>query len=234
MIKKTCEPADPRAAITGDHLHCLCALRGSGVLHYSALVATPPQHDAQTIDQAIERIASAIAKHHSQSERLLLLGIANGGVVLARRLTERLQRGGLRPAAGTVDISFHRDDIGRNPIPKEFSPTLIPHDVNGAAVVLVDDVLHSGRTVKAALDELFDHGRPASVELAVLVDRGGRLLPVAATYTGIALVARDDEKVKVRLDASDSSKDSLLILSSETPAPAAPKKSKSSSRALAS
>ena len=78
-------------------------------------------------------------------------------------------------------------------------------------VILVDDVLHSGRTVKAALDELFDHGRPACVELAVLVDRGGRLLPVAATYTGITLVAGDTEKVKVRLDAKDPSRDTLKL-----------------------
>jgi len=172
-------------------------------------VATPPKHDAKTIAQAIDRLASAIARHHAATTNLLLLGIANGGVTLAQRLAERLQKAGLKPGTGTLDISFHRDDIGRNPIPKEFSPTIIPHDVNGTSVILVDDVLHSGRTVKAALDELFDHGRPASVELAVLVDRGGRLLPVAATYTGISLVAGDTEKVKVRLDPKDPAHDTM-------------------------
>jgi len=178
--------------------------------HKVRLVATPPKHDAKTIHQAIDRVASAIAAHHAGTDRLLLLGIANGGIELTRRLLERLKKAGLKPGTGTLDISFHRDDIGANPIPKEHAPTLIPHDVNGATVVLVDDVLHSGRTVKAALDELFDHGRPASVELAVLVDRGGRLLPVAATYSGITLVAYDDEKVKVRLDATDPTRDTLL------------------------
>jgi len=173
-------------------------------------VATPPKHDAKTIHQAIDRVASAIATHHAGTPRLLLLGIANGGIELARRLTAQLKQAGLKPGTGTLDISFHRDDIGANPIPKEHSPTLIPHDVNGATIILVDDVLHSGRTVKAALDELFDHGRPSSVELAVLVDRGGRLLPVAATYTGIALVAYDDEKVKVRLDPDDPARDTLV------------------------
>jgi pyrimidine operon attenuation protein/uracil phosphoribosyltransferase len=172
-------------------------------------VATPPKHDAKTIHQAIDRLASTIARHHAATPNLLLLGIANGGVTLAHRLAERLKKAGLQPGLGTLDISFHRDDIGRNPVPKEFSPTIIPHDVNGAAVILVDDVLHSGRTVKAALDELFDHGRPASVELAVLVDRGGRLLPVAAAYTGITLVAGDTEKVKVRLDEKDPARDTL-------------------------
>ncbi|MFZ5495847.1 MAG: bifunctional pyr operon transcriptional regulator/uracil phosphoribosyltransferase PyrR [Verrucomicrobiota bacterium] len=172
-------------------------------------MATPPKHDAQTIHQAIDRIASAIATRHARTSRLLLLGIANGGIVFARRLANGLKKAGLKPGTGTIDISFHRDDIGANPIPKEFSPTLIPHDVNGATVVLADDVLHSGRTVKAALDELFDHGRPAGVELAVLVDRGGRLLPVAATYTGLALVAEDSEKVRVRLDPDDPKRDSI-------------------------
>ena len=181
-----------------------------GSSHNLGLVATPPKHDAKTIHLAIDRVASALVRRHSGNARLLLLGIANGGVVFAARLATALKKVGLKPGLGTIDISFHRDDIGRNPIPKEFSPTLIPHDVNGATVILVDDVLHSGRTVKAALDELFDHGRPASVELAVLVDRGGRLLPVAATYTGLTLVAGDTEKVKVRLDAAAPAHDTIL------------------------
>ncbi|MDI1320948.1 MAG: bifunctional pyr operon transcriptional regulator/uracil phosphoribosyltransferase PyrR [bacterium] len=196
-------------------------------------MATPPKHDAKTIDQAIARVASALASRHQDTAHLLLLGIANGGIILAARLAARLQRAGLHPGLGTIDISFHRDDIGRHPIPKEFSPTIIPHDVNGAHVVLVDDVLHSGRTVKAALDELFDHGRPAAVELAVLIDRGGRLLPVAADYCGLTLKAGDTEKVVVALDAAHPSKDAISVR-------AAPKakienpKSKIPSRALAS
>ncbi len=173
-------------------------------------MATPPKHDAKTIDQAIARVASAISRRHASSAHLLLLGIANGGIILAQRLAAQLKKSGLKPGLGTIDISFHRDDIGRNPIPKEFSPTIIPHDVNGATVILVDDVLHSGRTVKAALAELFDHGRPSCVELAVLVDRGGRRLPIAATYTGLTLVAGDTEKIKVRLDAATPARDTLL------------------------
>ena len=85
---------------------------------------------------------------------------------------------------------------------REFSPTIIPYDINGATVILVDDVLHSGRTVKAALDELFDHGRPTTVELAVLFDRNGRKLPVAATYCGLTVSATDDEKVVEHLRTS--------------------------------
>ncbi len=136
----------------------------------------------------------------------MLLGVANGGIELARRLAAKL---GAR--AGTLDISFHRDDIGRHPIPKEFAPTQIPADVDRATIVLVDDVLFSGRTVKAALDELFDHGRPTKVELAVLVDRGGRRMPMAADYVGITLAPSSGEKVVVTLDPTSPKRDSIRI-----------------------
>jgi len=131
---------------------------------------------------------------------MLVLGIANGGIMLARRLAARL---GIK-RVGDLDISFHRDDIGKHPIPKEFAVTLLPGDVNGASVLLVDDVLYTGRTVKAALDELFDHGRPATVELAVLVDRGSRKLPVVANFAGTTISASDDEDVIVSLDEHPS------------------------------
>ncbi|TAG31443.1 MAG: bifunctional pyr operon transcriptional regulator/uracil phosphoribosyltransferase PyrR, partial [Verrucomicrobia bacterium] len=98
-----------------------------------------------------------------------------------------------------------------------FTPTLIPIDVTDAVVILVDDVLQSGRTVKAALNELFDHGRPAKVELAILVDRGGRTLPVAADYTGLVLSARDDEKVTVVLHSSDPSADAISVVGPARP-----------------
>ncbi len=179
---------------------------------YVGLVAPPPKHDAKTIEQAIERVASAIATRHGQTDHLLLLGIANGGIIFAQRLAALLKKAGLKPGLGTIDISFHRDDIGRHPIPKEFAPTVIPHDVNGAAVILVDDVLYSGRTVKAALDELFDHGRPAGVELAVLVDRGGRRLPITADYCGLIVTATDREKVVVTFSDRKSGTDSVLVI----------------------
>jgi pyrimidine operon attenuation protein/uracil phosphoribosyltransferase len=169
-------------------------------------VATAKTIGSGEIQAAIQRLADAIAARHGAPQDLLLLGIANGGVELARRLATKL---GAR--AGTVDISFHRDDIGRHPIPKEFAPTHIPADVHGASVVLVDDVLFSGRTVKAALDELFDHGRPTKVELAVLVDRGGRRLPLSADYVGITLAPDEAEKVVVSLDADEPKRDAVRL-----------------------
>jgi pyrimidine operon attenuation protein/uracil phosphoribosyltransferase len=159
------------------------------------------------VQAALTRLTAAIAgRHQSSARKLIFLGIANGGVELAHRCAAAF---GAR--VGTLDVSFHRDDIGRHPIPKEFVPTRIPADVHGATVVLVDDVLFSGRTVKAALEELFDHGRPTKVELAVLVDRGERRLPVAADYVGLTVNASPEEKVVVALDPKDSKRDAIRI-----------------------
>jgi pyrimidine operon attenuation protein/uracil phosphoribosyltransferase len=168
---------------------------------------------AEEINTAVQRIAGAILERHRDGQPLILLGIANGGIELARRLNAALAKAGTRllTRAGTLDVSFHRDDIGRHPIPKEFAPTQIPGDVHGANVILVDDVLFSGRTVKAALDELFDHGRPTKVELAVLVDRGGRRLPMAADYVGFDLVTPQSEKIVVVLGAESPLKDAIRI-----------------------
>jgi pyrimidine operon attenuation protein/uracil phosphoribosyltransferase len=174
------------------------------------------KHDANAVEKAIGSVVSALAERHRHTPRLLLLGIANGGIVLAGRVVRRLRTAGLKCGTGTIDISFHRDDIGRHPIPKEFAPTLIPHDVNGAVVVLIDDVLYSGRTVKAALDELFDHGRPERVELAVLIDRGGRRLPIAADYCGLKISPPASDKVVAHLDADDPAKDEILVTSYTT------------------
>ncbi len=170
------------------------------------LVAAPTSIGPADIHQAIQQLATAIARRHAGVPPILL-GVANGGIVLARRLAA------LIPGApsGVIDISFHRDDLGRHPIPKEFAPTQIPVDVTGAAVVLVDDVLFSGRTAKAALDELFDHGRPARVELAVLVDRGGRRLPIAADYRGLTLEPADTERVVVVLNPDDPARDAISL-----------------------
>jgi pyrimidine operon attenuation protein/uracil phosphoribosyltransferase len=176
-------------------------------------VGHPKTIGAGEIHAAIDRMAAGICERHGASSKLLVLGIANGGIEVARRLTARLNEIAPRLPAktGTVDISFHRDDISSNPIPTEFAPTQIPGDVNGAIVILVDDVLHSGRTVKAALDELFDHGRPGTVELATLVDRGGRRLPIAAEYCGLTIAAADGEKVSVQLGERPSDADQIVV-----------------------
>ena len=176
---------------------------------------TPRTIGSTEVQAAIERLASAIVERHPDPSRLLLLGIANGGIPLARRLGRRL---GCKKV-GDLDISFHRDDLGHHPIPKEFTPTLLPGIIDGATVLLVDDVLFTGRTVKAALDELFDHGRPGRVELAVLVDRGCHRLPITADYRGSVIAMGDDEDVRVELDDEDPSQDCIRIRS-RAPRPA--------------
>ena len=120
--------------------------------------------------------------------RPALVGIYSGGAWVAARLKELL---GLDEDIGLIDVSFYRDDFSEKGLHPQCRPTVIPFDVEGRHIILVDDVLYTGRTTRAAINELFDYGRPAAVELAVLADRGGRELPVAATY-GIWDVALDD------------------------------------------
>lgn len=180
----------------------------------TSLVATRKTIGSAAIHAAITQIAETIAAKHVARERLIILGIANGGLSLSKRLTARLMALApkLEVRVGSIDISFHRDDIGRNPIPKDYTPTIIPGDVNGAQVILVDDVLFSGRTIKAALDELFDHGRPEKVELAVLVDRLGHKLPICADYVGITLNdVPANEKVIIRVDEHHPAHDAIRI-----------------------
>jgi len=113
-----------------------------------------------------------------------LVGVHTGGVWLAERLHSAL---GISLPLGLLDISFYRDDFDKAGLHPQIKPTQIPFDVDGRHIVLVDDVLYTGRTVRGALNELFDYGRPASISLAVLIDRGGRELPVAAQYVGAKL-----------------------------------------------
>lgn len=123
-----------------------------------------------------------------------MIGIHTGGVWLAKRLHQAL---GLSHPLGTLDISFYRDDFTRSGMHPQVRPSHLPFDVEGQHIVLVDDVLHSGRTVRAALNEIFDYGRPATVTLAVLVERTGHELPVCADVCGIRLDLKPDEQVKL-------------------------------------
>jgi pyrimidine operon attenuation protein / uracil phosphoribosyltransferase len=167
---------------------------------------------AAEIAAAIDRIAEAITGRHRHAQQLTLVGIANGGIPFARRLAEAVgQRLGREIACGTADITFYRDDIGRRPIPAEIVGTDFPGSADGATVILCDDVLFSGRTVRAAIDEIFALGRPSLVELAVLVDRGNRRLPIAADYVGFNEPAGPEERVRVQLDLADSSRDSISV-----------------------
>jgi pyrimidine operon attenuation protein / uracil phosphoribosyltransferase len=156
--------------------------------------------DAAAIGRALTRIAHEIAERNENPAEVALAGIPAGGVPLARRLGKILAEIWKQPVpVGSLDVSMHRDDLDRRAAPK-IHPTEIPFDVTGKTVVLVDDVLFSGRTIRAAMDALNDFGRPKKIQLAVLIDRGHRELPIKADFVGKNVPTAPDEKIVVRSD----------------------------------
>jgi len=158
---------------------------------------------AAAIERALTRIAHEIAECNEESREVVLIGIQRGGLPLAQRLSALLAGIWNHPVpAGSLDVSMHRDDLNHRAAPK-VQPTVIPFDVTGKTVVLVDDVLFSGRTIRAAMDSLNDFGRPAKIQLAVLVDRGHRELPIRADHVGKNVPTSREEVVKVTLEETD-------------------------------
>ena len=129
----------------------------------------------------------------------VMIGVHTGGAWIAAKLHQAL---GLKTPLGALDISFYRDDFARVGLNPQVKKSAIPMDIEGAEIILVDDVLYTGRTVRAAMNELFDYGRPQSIALAVLVDRGGRELPVAARFTGTTIVLGDHQSLNLAQDAA--------------------------------
>jgi pyrimidine operon attenuation protein / uracil phosphoribosyltransferase len=160
--------------------------------------------DARDIDRALTRIAHEILERNRGAGRLVLLGIPSRGVPLARRIAEKVsQVEGVAVPVGSLDVTMYRDDLRRGPV-RALLPTEIPADgIEGRIVVLVDDVLFSGRTIRAALDAMTEIGRPAGVQLAVLVDRGHRELPIRADFVGKNLPTSLVERVRVTLEGVD-------------------------------
>lgn len=148
------------------------------------------------VDPLIAQLAAAIAP--SLTPDTVIVGIHTGGVWVAERLHALL---GCALPLGMLDISFYRDDFSRIGLHPQVKPSNLPFDLEGRDILLVDDVLHSGRTVRAAMNELFDYGRPASIRLAVLVDRGGRELPIRPDFAGLTLSVPDHQNINLsRLD----------------------------------
>jgi pyrimidine operon attenuation protein/uracil phosphoribosyltransferase len=152
----------------------------------------------------VTRIAHEILERNRGAGGVALVGIANRGDDLARRLAAEIERiEGAQVPVGALDITFYRDDIGMRAEAPEVHETRIGFDINGRTVVLVDDVLFTGRTIRAAMDALVDFGRPTAIQLAVLVDRGHRELPIRADYVGKNVPTRKDEDVRVMLAELD-------------------------------
>lgn len=160
--------------------------------------------DAGEIRRAVTRIAHEILERNKGAGGLVLVGIAARGDDLARRLAAEIERiEGPKLPVGVLDITFYRDDIGMRAEAPEVHETRIDFDITGKTVVLVDDVLFTGRTIRAAMDALVDFGRPTSMQLGVLVDRGHRELPIRADFVGKNVPTRKDESVRVALEEVD-------------------------------
>jgi len=166
--------------------------------------------NAAAIQRALVRIAHEIAERNENSQEVVLIGIQKGGVPLAERLVKAL--GGIWGHAvpiGRLDVSMHRDDLDHRLAP-DVQPTVIPFDINGKTAVLVDDVVFNGRTVRAAMDALNDFGRPKRIQLAVLVDRGHRELPIKADFVGKNLPTSVTDSVRVVVDSPGAADEVVL------------------------
>jgi pyrimidine operon attenuation protein/uracil phosphoribosyltransferase len=181
-----------------------CPDCGKGRTHVKA----PTIDERELLDEAglqrtLRRIAHEIVEHHPEPELLALVGIYTRGVVVAERLRELIEEfADVEVPTGALDISFYRDDVRIHPQPV-VKATRLDFPIDGRSVVLVDDVLFTGRTIRSAIEALFDFGRPERVQLAVLVDRGHRELPIRPDYVGKNLPTSRSERVNVQLSEVD-------------------------------
>ncbi|MFC1804325.1 bifunctional pyr operon transcriptional regulator/uracil phosphoribosyltransferase PyrR [Candidatus Omnitrophota bacterium] len=168
--------------------------------------------DKETMQRAVMRIAHEILEKNKGTKSLCLVGIRNRGVYLAKRLAAAIKKiEGQDVPVGILDITLYRDDltlIAEQPVVRK---TEIDFDITGKALVLVDDVLYTGRTIRAALDALIDFGRPTSIQLAVLIDRGHRELPVRADFAGKNIPTSINEMVEVRISEADGSDEVVIV-----------------------
>jgi pyrimidine operon attenuation protein/uracil phosphoribosyltransferase len=173
--------------------------------------------DKQGMRRALKKMASEIVAENPDLKNVALVGVRTRGVPLASRLVKNVEESeGVEVPLGMLDITFYRDDVGLaypNPV---IRPTRLPFEVTGRTIILVDDVLNTGRTVRAALDALMDYGRPAAIRLAVLVDRGLRELPIRADYVGKTIITTRDDDVLVQLEEVDAT-DRVIVTKIERP-----------------
>jgi pyrimidine operon attenuation protein/uracil phosphoribosyltransferase len=174
--------------------------------------------DEVAIDRALTRIAHEILERNKGCQDLVLIGVRTRGISLARRLVTKLHAiEGEHVPLGVIDVTLYRDDLRRRPDHPKVERTDIPFPLTDKRVVLVDDVLFTGRTIRAALDGLMDLGRPRSIQLAVLVDRGHRELPIRADYVGRNVPTAIQESVEVRLREKDGIEQVVILERPESP-----------------
>jgi pyrimidine operon attenuation protein/uracil phosphoribosyltransferase len=168
--------------------------------------------DGEAMTRALRRIAHEILEHNPDPAAFSLVGIPSRGVELARRLADLIEAiEGRRPESGAIDVSMHRDDLSIRNTLTSVRETRLPLNLEKLTVVLVDDVLYTGRTCRAAMDAISSFGRPARIQLAVLLDRGHRELPIRPDYVGKNLPTSREERVRVRLQNVDNEPDSVRV-----------------------
>jgi pyrimidine operon attenuation protein / uracil phosphoribosyltransferase len=171
--------------------------------------------DATSLDRALSRIAHQILEHNHNLDSLGLVGMQTRGVFLAQRIVKKINAmEGAKLEAGILDVTLYRDDYRTAFKQPKVQVTHIPFDINGKDVILVDDVLYTGRTARAALDALTDFGRPKTIQLAVLIDRGHRELPIRADYTGKKITTAKNQEVSLKVSEIDKD-DSLWLMQIE-------------------
>ncbi len=168
--------------------------------------------DEAAIRHALLRIAHEIVEQHRDLAKLVLIGVPSRGVEISKRLADYIENiEGIRPELGIIDVSMHRDDLQLRATPPIMQPSHLPVDLDERQVVLIDDVFFTGRTARAAMDAILSFGRPSRIQLAVLVDRGHRELPIQPDFTGKRISTDRMERVRVRLSSVDQEPDTVRI-----------------------
>ncbi len=174
--------------------------------------AAVPVMDAEAMRRALRRVAHEIIERNPQLEKVVLAGIPSRGVEIARRIAAFIREiENINVQTGVIDVAMHRDDVGTRPELPVVRASELPLPLEGRTVVIVDDVLYTGRTIRAAMDAISSFGRPARIQLAVLIDRGHRELPIRPDYVGKNLPTATGEQIQVRLQETDNEPDAVWL-----------------------
>ncbi len=174
--------------------------------------AAVPVMDAEAIRRALRRVAHEIIERNPQLEKVVLAGIPSRGVEIARRIAAFIREiENINVQTGVIDVAMHRDDVGTRAELPVVHASILPAPLEGRTLIIVDDVLFTGRTVRAAMDAISSFGRPARIQLAALIDRGHRELPIRADYVGKNLPTAAHEKIQVRLEQTDGEADAVWL-----------------------